>query len=623
MMKTLALKMSTTMIVQLMNMQEKIALVLFLCLSVFLSSSVQAQTSPETPKIISTILYLLNDESAPGSTGSPNIGIGCDCDQSVYDYCEGSSVSVSRGDSTITYSFSEPVYCDVFANGYDVSVAPKTANSIVTLSNSTPLLEGAGDALRNGFDVNPTSSDDNTLDGRLGDGIARSYPHAINTSVDKITSIIKADSRDDTSDCRDDSSDRYKRGCFDHIDVLTVLDEMPANGVGGYFRPAFYGDSASKELRLRSSVDLSRLPSIPAQTRGTEDTLIDMDQDFNQVLATMSGIKFGWQREYVATERFKAYENFGQADTGYSANVFGPIWNQLQYLYLDPEDFGISQEQKNELAYRVVEHGLDAIQIVLEYPRSDAPWVPNGGHGVGRYGFAAIAMSLLNDGGSLAAEFNAKINGSDLAEQSFAETGQIVNGSNGYSVYGIRSVSGGKSSQSCLSSVNQLPRHEQGLVDNGRVNEFSEPGFSTASGCSAGAIAPYQTVASPVFISQGIVCWMIPSCLAIADAEWLDYTDRMVTIGAKAYAEEDPTAGVIVDVQVFYECDGGSNDGLIALLNSDCPGGSRVAPNNSTITGEVSDSSSAWRGTSRNSRFGLMMYEKLRNCLQDSSCEGQ
>ncbi len=557
------------------------------------------------------------------NAGSGSVGLGCDCDQSIYDYCEGTTVTTTRGGSTITYSYSEVLYCDVFGNGYDYAVAPKVAGSTVTLVNTTPLLTGSNDSLRNGFDVNPIEYDSNRLDGRIGGLEANTYPYAIDTSEGKITSIVKAESRTDTSDCRDDSHATYERGCFNNLDIMTVLSEMPEGGLSNYLRPPYYGSSTSKVLRSRSSVDLSRLPAIPKQVRGTDNIEIDMDESIDDALSILNGLKVAWQRDYVATERFKAYENFNQINTGYAPTVLGQLWNLMQYIYLDPDDFDFTQAQKEELAYRLVEHGLDAIQIVLNYPRGDGPWTPNGGHGVGRYGFAAIAMALLDDGGALAAQLNAKVNGSDLGEQSFAETGQLTMGDDGYVIYGTRNVPEGRTTQSCLTAVNQLPRHNLGLVDNGRVNDYLDPDFATNTNCNAGVLGSYQHIASPVFVQQAVLCMMIPSCKAVSDQEWLKYSDRIVTTGAKAYAEEDPAAGVVVDVPVFYTCSGGPNDGLIALFTSDCAGGTRVAPNNSTITGAYSASSTGWIDSTRNSRFGLIMYEKMRECLQNSSCEGQ
>lgn len=564
--------------------------------------------------------------ASTGETTTGNVGLGCDCDQNIYDYCQGTTISVDAPTHTgalaefaggeTSFTFSEVVKCGVFGNGHSPLVAPMTPNGTVTLVNTTPALVGSGSSLRNGFDVNPTGFDSNTLDGRLGGEAAREYPYTIDTSIDKITSIIKAHSRSDTDDCRGDSDETpLVRMCFEQLTALTILNDMPEGGPANYLRPPYYGTSNSKVLRPRSSVDLTRLPAIKAQHRGTANTLIPMTRDIDETLAYMPLMKLGWLRDYIGTERFKGSANFGNRGNGYAPNSLGALWNDAQFLYVDPADYNITQEQKNELAYMLVEHGLDAIQITLNYPRGDAPWVPNGGHGTGRYGFAAIAMALLNDGGALAAQFNSKINGSDLGEQSFAETGQITQGDNGYSIYGIRPVVGGKSSQPCEGAVNQLPRHEFGLVDNGRFN-------GVGGRCTTGAMGAYMQIASPIMIQQAIVCSMIPACKAIADQEWLSYSDRIMTTGAKTYAEEDRTLG-IVDVPLFFYCEGGTNDGLIAVYTSDCPGGARTAPDADSITDFYQPSSSAWRDPTRNSHFGLLMYQHLRDCILTSTCEGQ
>lgn len=538
------------------------------------------------------------------SVAQTTIGVGCDCDPTVFAYCRGTSIEQTRGASTIGYTFASPVYCGTFANGYDFWVAPEKANDAVVLVSTTPAAISSGANLLNGVTINPTMSGVSNLDGRLN---AKSnslvLPYTIVTRQVAASSIIKAESRVTGGNCRV-KVNGVQRMCFDQLDVLTVLNEVPAHGGKHHLRPPFFG--TDKYIRTRDDIAVSRLPNIPKQKR--HGGVIEPTVALQTCVDLMTGIKVGWGRDYPNTEVFKANENWPGIGNGYSPVPFGKLWQCAQWLYVDPTDFGVTAALKHEFAYRFVEHGYDVCQIAEYYDREDAPWTPNGGHGVGRYGLCAVAAALTDDEGALAAMLTKKVS-TALGVQSFAETGQIyaVEGV-GYGVYGNKTVAGGKISQSCLKSKNQITVDPLGLVDNGDMQYYGNKAWPAR--CATGPIQNYQNIFTPIAVSQAIVLAMIPAAQAIADKKLLAYADRMLMTGVKAYQDDTP-GNAIIDVKAYPYCVGGASNGLLGFKASDCPGGKLV------------NDLANFKSKAYNSIFGVFMYEVLRPCLATLSCKGQ
>jgi len=551
--------------------------------------SVFAQQVPFTPQ---------------ASTVQTTIGVGCDCDQTMFAYCRGTTVEQTRGASTISYTFAAPVYCGTFANGYDFWVAPEKANDAVVLVSTTPAAVSEGASLLNGVTINPSMSGVSNLDGRLNaKSKSLTLPHTIATDQVVASSIIKADSRITGGNCRV-KVNGVQRMCFDQLDVLTVLNEIPARGGKNHLRPPFFG--THKRLRTRDDIVVSRLPNIPKQKRPSG--VIEQTVGLQECVNFMTGIKVGWERDYPNTEVFKANENWPGVGNGYSPVPFGKLWQCAQWLYVEPTEFGVTAELKHEFAYRFAEHGYDVCQIIEYYNRGDAPWTPNGGHGVGRYGLCAVTAALTGDDGVLATMLTKKVS-TDLGAQSFAETGQIYAMEGvGYGVYGNKTVAGGKTSQSCLKSKNQITVDPLGLVDNGDMQYYDHKAWPAR--CATGPIQNYQNIFTPIAVSQTMVLAMIPAAQAIADKELLAYTDRILTTGVKAYKDDTP-GNAIIDVKAYPYCTGGASDGLLGFQSSDCPGGKLV------------NDLANFKSTAYNSIFGVFMYEALRPCLATLSCKGQ
>lgn len=529
-----------------------------------------------------------------------NTGVGCDCDLSEYDRCIGNQIVQRREngliESTIVYNFEEPVYCGTFYNGYDYMVAPTTTNGVVILSSVTPEVIGVGATLRHGLTINPSSSSQSNLDGRLGSSSSTELlPLSIDTSAQAISSILKTESWNVDGGCNERIGD-YGRMCFEHIDVLTVLNEWPVGGSKEYFRPAFWGNS--KVLRPLSSVDLSMLPNIPVQSRPSG--IITHDHSIEEALAYMDGIKVDFMLNYPAIQTLKGYSNWPGVTNGYSPNGWGKFWDHAQWIYLDTESAGITRKQKEDLAYRIIEHGFDALEIVLNYP-TYGPWVPNGGHSPGRYGVALLAAVLQKGGADLEA-----LN-SEIATQGgthiFSETGQITQG-DGYAIYGPVNEVGGNSYSDCNIRLNSISADSKGKTD---IHDYNYP---EGGNCVYSHSQVYQDVIWPVWFSQAMVISAIPSAKASADSEFLDYVNRLATTGTKSYANQDPSMAV-VDVFALGKCNGGLNDGLLAYVKSECPGGvltNPIAPN--------------FVNQAYSSKFGAFMFEQLQSCLISSTCPG-
>lgn len=522
-----------------------------------------------------------------------NIGQGCECDLSVYDQCMGTQIAQHRENgligSTIVYNFAEPILCGTFRNGYDYVVAPTTANGTVTLSSVLPEAVGTGSSLRHGLTVNPNSPTNSNLDGRLGTGsVTEPLPLSIDTQSQSISSVLKAESWNIGGSCNDQIGP-FRRMCFQHIDVLTVLNEWPSGGPKNYLRPAFWG--TDKDLHSLSSIDLSILSNVLPKSRPSGAIL--PDSTINEAIAYMNGLKADYYQDYPGVQTLKGFANWPGITSGYSPNGWGKFWDHAQWLYLDPDAFGFSQDQKNELAYRTIEHGMDVLEIVLNYP-TYGPWAPNGGHTSGRYGAAVIAAVLQHDGSDLAA-LNSRL-ATPSGPHTFSETGQISPG-DGYAIYGQTTLPGGKAYFDCTVQTNSTVADNTGRTD---ISDYNHP---EGGNCVYSDSQSYQDVVWNLWLSQATVLSAMPETRAQTDDEFLDYVNRIFSTGTKSHANQDPDAAV-VDVYALGHCSGGSNDGLVAFFKSQCPGGSLVnaiAPN--------------FQNPDYASQFGTFMFEQLQTCL--------
>lgn len=322
----------------------------------------------------------------------------------------------------------------------------------------------------------------------------------------------------------------------------------------------------------------------------------------------LDGIKLDFILDYPGIQTLKGFVNLPGITNGYRPNGWGQFWDHAQWIYLDTDSAAITQKQKEDLAYRIIEHGFDALEIVLNYP-TYGPWAPNGGHTSGRYGIALMAAAMQTDLSDLEALNNQLA--TPKGPHSFAETGQITQGS-GYAIYGQTSLPGGKQYFDCTVQLNSTIADSTGKTDISDYNFVETPPENVPEDgeCRYTDSQAYQDVIWNVWLSQAMVISAIPSLKAEAETEFLEYVNRLVSSGTKSYENQDPT-GSIVDVFAMGHCNGGVNDGLLAYVKAQCPGGPLTNPIATNFVNQAYAS-----------KFGAFIFEQLQSCLISGTCIG-
>jgi hypothetical protein len=526
----------------------------------------------------------------------------CDCGStSNASACTARSVSISRGTSQISFEFScsgADCLCGKYANGWDYWVAPPLAGGDVQITSMQPATTGAADSsLRNGWIANPNSPDNSGLDGRLGatgTGIPLNpsvdQPYLIKTGHTPVSSIVKSISKNPGGACTDTAADGTRRYCFDQIEVLTVVAEPPANAGSTQLRPPYFGPMEGKQAVSINSIKFDALSSLPLPTR-PNGTVVSPQYSPSQAIDYVKGFKIDWMRDYVGTQAFKASSSFPGESMAYSPGPWGRYWDAMQWLALE----GISEADKRSLAIWAVQHGEDIFAIINNYTYQNGPWVPNGGHSVGRYGQAVLAAALVEDGG-LRAQRLAQTMSTATGRQRWAETGQFQkSAATGRVTYGAVSAPNGKTYNDCTRQVNPINVDPLGLVDNSKIR-------AVGTNCIAGSEGSYQSIAFPATWSQYNLLSAIPAARALTYDVGIEYVTRMTN------------QGLLADGDVFDPalptCSGGPNAGLICYDDTHCGGltcGNR-RPNLSSST--------------YNSYVANNMWKQYQSCYRTDNCPG-
>jgi hypothetical protein len=263
----------------------------------------------------------------------------------------------------------------------------------------------------------------------------------------------------------------------------------------------------------------------------------------------------------------------------------------MQWLALE----GISEADKKSLAIWAVQHGEDVFAIIGNYKYQNGPWVPNGGHSVGRYGQAVLAAALIDDGG-LRAQWITQATSTATGRQRWAETGQFQKSADtGLITYGAVSAPNGKTYNDCTAQVNPINVDPLGLVDNSKIR-------AVGPNCIAGSEGSYQSIAFPATWSQYNLLSAIPAARALTYDAGVEYVTRMTN------------QGVLVDGGVFDPplpiCSGGPNAGLICYEDTHCGGFtcSNRRPNLSSST--------------YNSYVANNMWKQYQSCYRTDHCPG-
>lgn len=275
--------------------------------------------------------------------------------------------SVSQYGITWTFDKSYPV--GQFANGDWWVVGP------VVITSITPNFDGA----RNGWDVNPSGSNNQQgLDSRL-EGFQASRVPSLPYTVTGIKSIIKGVSR--SGNCGNDGQFHYP--CLTTAAVLTVLESAPANSGQNTFRPPFYG--AAKPMFTTAQLKTEKLKSLPSVSGAP--SLSTVARRYQRVQVDYSTTWYG--RYMHASENYAFVDNpnndqvseYG-AEVGIDAAIVG-----LRLMLND------SLSAKMPALINYVQAGIDLYGM----HNNGVRWTSDGGHMLGRKLPAVFAATMLDD----------------------------------------------------------------------------------------------------------------------------------------------------------------------------------------------------------------------------------
>ncbi|MCP5067766.1 MAG: hypothetical protein GY946_14490 [bacterium] len=467
-------------------------------------------------------------------------------------------------------------------------MAPPSGTT-VDITKMSPSGTGSGSSLRHGWISNPGLMTEWGMDGRVlgADGVgsplnpSTSSPYSVDTSKGT-QSILKAISLLDTgSSCRTKNSDGVTRKCFQHVEVLTVLDSVPADAGTTVMRPAYFGDD--KRLVSLDDVDWSVLPELTVPTRPSGLATIE---DWDDALYAMEAVKPDWGYGYSAIESIAPLENYPGVTNGYNPNGQNLIWkNSFQVVYAAS---GADIAKRDLLRIRLLQHGLDLYGIVKygdgnlhEY---GGGWYPKGGYGTGRYAAVLYAAVLVDDNEDRVGHMNDKLS-TVLKRQSFAETGQITFGVN-QALYGASAAEGGHGSNP--SSSNTVAADPAGLKD----------------GAGSKCPSSYMAIAFPIMLSEASFIRTVPAMNAIAHPTFMQYVARMVDDGIVGSCNEStPTIGV---------CDAGQDLGHYCIQqDGECGSG-----------GNCARAGTGFKSTSYTNRAAINAWHAFDSCYANSSCPG-
>jgi hypothetical protein len=198
---------------------------------------------------------------------APSVGTGCDCDLSVYDYCQGQqvveTVDLRDGfeDAVFTWSFTSDggdLYCGRFVNG-DYWVAPQPGGDVTLVA-----VESNGSDL--GVDADPRDPQHaGVLD---GDNAYGNYDPTedLTTQLPVVlsvpTSLVAARKKDEDRDGGCGTS-AIVGACIDVYDIVTVLGTVPRNAGRNCIRPPVIGGADKTPRCLDTDFVLERIPASP------------------------------------------------------------------------------------------------------------------------------------------------------------------------------------------------------------------------------------------------------------------------------------------------------------------------------------------------------------------------
>lgn len=279
--------------------------------------------------------------------------------------------------NNIVFTFDQPYVCGQYANG-DWWVAPLTTGGTVTINSITPtLVDRTPGHIRNGAEVNPSSS---TKQGFDTDSPGGTYdatrtavlPLVINTTTTPISSVVKAASIAGIAAGNNPQ--------LQFAAVLTVVDSSVDRS--GKFRPSYFGtnkisvDVSSINVSNLGLVDMTAISAVAAYT-------------FASVADASARIQLDHIIHYYG-QYIHAYDN-SYANTGYGSEV--SIFYAKQMLRFASNDFNYGNSTHKQALINYLQNCIDLagnVQGGTIYPGE-------GGYGYGRKLPLLFAGAVLNN----------------------------------------------------------------------------------------------------------------------------------------------------------------------------------------------------------------------------------
>lgn len=429
---------------------------------------------------------------------APETGIDCGGN------CPACQSSVSQ--HGVTFNFDKGYRVGQFANGDFWVRGP------VSLVLVSPGFDGS----HHGFEINPSSIDDQGFDARIG-AFKPSLVPSLPLTVTGGKSIVKSVSSEplNDADCRP---------CLKTAVVLTVLDAVPVDQGQSLFRPPYFG--SQKPLYSVNDIRFDRLPSLAPTAN--PPSLSTLEGWYNRVQLDH---KTNWMGRVM-------HPADNMPDYGSDIATQSAV-TVLRLMLNDPVS------AKRQATINFLQNGIDLFHVA----QNNGKWPPNGGHSDGRKLAIAFAGVLLDNNAM-------RLLSATAGEDVFSENGSVF-----FSPVANRPLYGqpGCSETQYWNNViedtgSRTCRDPYGYVDGGR-----HPGggylFSANSQNWKGTALAVRSIP---LLRQ-----------AWNDEEFLDFVDRWVSVGGWSQPDvcAPPDKGT---------CSGGTNPGQSctpATEASACAGG--------------------------------------------------
>jgi hypothetical protein len=432
--------------------------------------------------------------------------------------CAGqTTIASSVSQYGITWTFDSPKTVGQFANGDYWVVGP------VTITSMSPAFDNTTKS--NGWDVNPTDTNEQPFDGDAYDynqALMPSLPYAAtaNESIVKAVSVAVP-----KGDCKSDGS------CVQKAAVLTVLGSVPANNGTTVFRPSYFGTSANKSLLSTTDMDahLGELPRL-SSTTAIDAKLPTLANAYDDVKRVAMVHKDEWAGTSIKPrDSFRGMvKPYGPGVSNINADSF------LRMLTVKPGD---SETERRQVAIALTQYGIDIYGMI----QGGAIFKGDGGNNLGYRLPMAWSGYILNNAtikAKLASAPTCAFPETDVLIPSGGDSGGDTDPRNNCDYFKARKNISGRA------LWGQRRGDENGywaaLAANNDSSNILDPYGIIDGGGMTGT--GYQNCCnSSALKASALVVGLIPGLRSVYNNEaQLEYADRWVNFGV--WAQPDPCA---------------------------------------------------------------------------------